>query len=232
MPNSEKLKSFVENYTDANGDNPIAAAFSLWTIAKSVPLQAFKAGIISFLIFALTIVLAWYSGVPWIIFLLLLIFGGIGFIVMTFFGTVKFLSGIVLDAIADVLTGLLAPIDDMYDVYKESEEENLSRVQFSKMALQEVVLPRVSGVLEFVPMKKSVSKSLSLFVDNVAKKEKEEEEGITAEDIKGSSIKSTMVKINQSAKSTNKVIGKPFSMLLFFYVLVWVGIVIWYFVGG
>ncbi len=222
MVEKQQVKEFVENYKDANGDNPIAAAFSLWTIAKAVPFQLIKSVSVALLVFLITLVLGWYMDVPWGYYLLLIIGGTLGFLFLVFFGGVKFLSGIVINSVSEVLVGLISPIDDMYDVYKEYGEENLSRSEFTKRAFQDVVFPRVSGVLEFVPMKKSISKSVGLFTDNLS----QEEDEVSYEDIKGSRLKSSIAKINRSAKKTNRIIGKPFRFFLILFIMSWIGVVV------
>ncbi len=222
MSEQQALKEFVENYKDANGDNPVAAAFSLWTIAKSIPFQLIKAGFIALIMFLGTIILGWYMGLSWMYYIILFIFSFIGFILLVFFGGVKFLSGIAINSVAEIIMGLIAPIDDMYDVYQEYGEENLSRTQFTKRAISEVVLPRVSGVLEFLPMKKSMSKSLGLFTDTLA----QEEDNLTYEEVSGSSIKSTIAQINRTAKNTIGIVGRPFYFFIGIFLIAWAFIVL------
>ena len=68
-------------------------------------------------------------------------------------------------------------------------------------------------------MKKSISKTLSIFADKVA----DDNDDISYDEIKDSSIKSMMAKIHQSANTTKNIIGKPFLMSMIYYAVLWIG---------
>lgn len=225
MTNEKELKQFVESYTDANGSNPISAAFSLWTVAKTVPFQLIKAGLVGVFFIMVSFVLTWWLGLPWLYFLILQILSGIGFFFITFFAAFKFLSSFVINAIADLLSGVLSPIDDMYEVYKDSSAGNIGRVQFSKRVIREVVFPRVSDILQFIPMKKRISQVLSIFADRVA----DSNDNISYDQIKDSSVKSMIAKINQAANTTKRITGKPFAASMIYYMVLWMVAVVIYF---
>lgn len=224
MASEQELKQFVENYTDANGDNPISAAFSLWTIAKTVPFQLIKAGLVGWFFLTVTMVFAWIFSLPWIYFLIIQVLGVIGFFFITFFAALKFLSTYAIEAIAELLSGVLSPIDDMYEVYRESSGGIVGRLQFSKRVIREVIFPRVSDILKFIPMKKSIAKTLSIFANQVSN----DNDDISYDEIKDSSVKSMIVKINQSANTTKRIIGKPFKMSMIYYFTIWIGALIIY----
>lgn len=227
MASEYEIKEFVESYTDANGDNPISAAFSLWTIAKATPFQLIKAGLFGWFFLSISFILGWILGLPFLYFLIMQITALVIFVFLTFFAAIKFLSSIVVNAVAELISGILSPIDDMYEVYDEASEDNLSRFQFSKKVLQEVVFPRVSDILKFVPMKKSISKTLSIFVSNASV----DDDDVSYEEITNSSVKSMMAKVNKAANNTKSIIGKPFYISIILYLMLWSVMVMGYFVG-
>lgn len=218
MSDQQKLQDFVDSYTDANGDNPISAAFSLWTIAKTIPIQVLKAGIVGWFFVGISLLVAWLLQLPFLYFVGLQVLAALGFVFLTFFAAFKFISDFVVNAVTELITGILSPIDDMYEVYQNSSENNLSRFQFSKKVVREVVLPRVSDILKFIPMKNRITKVIGVFADKVG----DERDDISYEEITDSSVKSMMAKINSASKTTRSIVGKPFYVGVFYYVVLWV----------
>ncbi len=225
MPEAQDIKTFVESYEDANGNNPISAAFALWTIAKSAPLQFIKAGIVAWLYLGTTITISWLVGLPWVYMLVIQVISGFIFLFLGFFAAVKYLSSIVIDAVAELIGGVLAPIDDMYEVYHDEGNKELGRFQFARKVMQEVIFPRLSDILRFVPMKKRLSKTIRLFIDQASKENAKE---ISYEEITNSSVKTMMARVHRAARTTRSVVSKPYQFFALLYILIWVGMVIWY----
>ncbi len=229
MPTEKEIKLFVENYKNDEGENPIVAALNIWTFAKSIPLQILKSGVLSILIYGITVGVAWYLDVPWWMFLVMVIGGGLALFFLIFTGLIRFVSHSFIDAISDLFSSLISPIDDMYDLYQDSNEEKLSRTQFAGKVINDVLLPRVSDSLSLFPMKGSLGKSLGVFSNVLEEKKKEieiEEKEFSVEDVKNSSVKSLMANVYTSSSKAKSIMSKPFFFVALFYLVVWGGLII------
>ncbi len=224
--NDEKFKEFVDSYQDAEGMNPISAALSLWTIAKSVPVNAIKSALVALLIYFGSLIGCYFIGLPWWM-VLIVIFGGlIGLIFLLLTGFVKFISGSVISSVAELLSGLISPLDDMYDLYKENKGGDLTRTQFFKKAIREIIFPRVSDALSLLPMKNWLNKSVGTMTNFLAE---ENMDDLSYDDVKGNVLKRMIAHINRAANRSKRFLGRPFYIALSVYAGCFGALICWHF---
>ncbi len=226
MTTAQNIKNFIEYYQDNNGQNPISSAFSTCQITQSAYLELFKSAAIAWIFIGITFLLGSIMDMPLDYFVPVESVAVILFFCMTFYGAVKFLSAVVIDAVADFLGNLLFKVDGMYEAYLRNGNEGMTRFEFLMETLHSVIFPKLPSVLNFLPMKRSLNKTISLFIHNTCN---ENEDDILVNEISSSSVGTMAARVHRAAEETKIQVGKPFGYFVTTYIVLWVGMGAWYF---
>ena len=162
-----KVKEMVEKYRSNNADNPLYAAFNLITFAKAIPWHLGKAVLLALLLYLLLTFAMFQLGVGYFFLLFGFIVGLIWAIIVGVTAGVKFITSSLINNFTELLTGVVEPVDQMYDHWKDNTEEEISRTAFFRDVAKEVLVPEFTKMIRFLPFKGRIEKYLQLFLDRV-----------------------------------------------------------------
>lgn len=161
MKKTSAVKEIAENYQDDQGENPLFAALNLFTFAKTIPWQLFKAiGLTALLIGGMLFSL-FYLGASWLLIITGVIASFFLLIFLPLSASVAFIGGSFLTNVEEMLMSLLSPIDQMYDAWQSTSDKKMSRQEFAQIIFNEIIFPRLTNYVPSIFMGASINKKLS-----------------------------------------------------------------------
>lgn len=226
------LKSLADNYQDKNGNNPFVSAISILTFLKSIPIHMFFAALSSLMFFITMtwITLAMFSEVNLLMKFIVYVFGIIPALIIAVVAFAKYVTSSFLSSLKELLIGILQPIDDIYDKWKEVSTEKISKKEFISKFFREVIFPNLKNQLIGIFFKKKLTKALALLSTNFFSNDSVEDEDNTKNG-DDNTLKSSIKYIRSSINAIDRVFSKPFYWSLYSsltcYVILWI---IYYFI--
>ena len=161
------IKEIVNSYTEKDSDNPIYAAFNLITFAKAIPWHIGKAVLLALLLYVILTFAMVKMGFGYLFLFIGFVLGLIWAIIVGVTAGIKFITSGLIGNFTDLLTGVVEPVDEMYDKWQATSGEDVSRSAFFRDVAKEVIVPEFTSMLKLLPFKGSIEKYLQLFLDRV-----------------------------------------------------------------
>jgi len=161
------IKEIVNSYTEKDSDNPIYAAFNLITFAKAIPWHIGKAVILALLLYFVLTFAMYKMGFSFVFLFIGFVLGLIWAVIVGVTAGIKFITSGLIGNFTDLLTGVVEPVDQMYDKWQSTSGEDGSRAAFFRDVTKEVIVPEFTSMLTFLPFKGSIEKFIQLFLDRV-----------------------------------------------------------------
>jgi len=218
------ITQFSNEYKDKSGSNPVIAGIKVFTFVKSIPLQIAKAIAIAIGLLIVGVGILFLIKTSWFLIVVGIIGGILGTIFLSVSGSGKFIASSFIDNLTELFTEMLHPLENMFELWKKSGDENYSKPEFFKKMFKEVILPEVKGMVMFIPFKGKLLKSLNSVVakvvaDKSVNKADEEEEHSEVFLMKLSGI------IRKNGAKVKRTSGRPFKFILIFNLIFWLGLI-------
>ena len=224
-PANESVESFIQNYTDEEGQNPFTASLNLLTFAGSIPLHILKAIGLGLLVY-----LGGNLGLHFLEASNYLLLAGLvlGILPVLFIAASGSMSFIAKDFIANVtglFQGILSPADQIYDRWKERSTGEISKKEFTMAVFKQIVVPHATGAVtsHFLmrPFRKGLAKRMDQFLGRVSKNVTPKEEKKIEKEGGDSFITRMSQAIIKGGNRTGRAISWPLRISIISSVLFW-----------
>lgn len=225
-----KVKDMVDRYRkEEEGDNPIYAAFHLITFAKAIPWHLGKAILLALLLYLLLTFAMFKLGVGYILLLFGFIVGFVWAILIGITAGVKFITSSLINNFTELLTGVVEPVDEMYDHWKANSATAVSRSAFFRDVAKEVLVPEFTKMIRFLPFKGRIEKYLQQFLNRVFNDKDRDAVASSKISIQQNEagkgfVTSVVDSIEEGTEHIQSKISSPFRKTLQFGLLFWGGL--------